>query len=173
LDEPLATARRRAHLRNGNGEISIALAAPPCPTSRGFLHRRLSDAGPPRASRHARDRAGIRNPARKRLCRDRGRMADFHPRPANKRGSLQPDAIGASISQRHRPSHVRLWKFSRPAILPKSLPLPISGGELTPGKRAASQSHTGKETPSRPRHLTRLARCRLLCPTHQRHGDGY
>jgi hypothetical protein len=75
---------------------------------------------------------------RKRLCRDRGRMADSHPRPANKRGSLQPDAIGASISQRHSPSHVRLWKFSRPATLPKSLPLPISGGEPASGKRAAS-----------------------------------
>jgi hypothetical protein len=33
-DEPLPTARRRAHLRNGNVEISMALAAPPCPTDR-------------------------------------------------------------------------------------------------------------------------------------------
>jgi hypothetical protein len=44
--EPLTIAQSRAHLRNGNVEISIALAAPPCLTSRGFLHRKLSDAGP-------------------------------------------------------------------------------------------------------------------------------
>jgi hypothetical protein len=50
---------------------------------------------------------------------------------------------------------------------------PIRGREPTSVKRAASQSYTGKETPSRPRQLTRLARRRLLCPTHQRHGDGY
>ena len=44
-DEPLPAARHRADLHSGNVEISIALAAPACPTSRAFLHRRLSDAG--------------------------------------------------------------------------------------------------------------------------------
>jgi UDP-glucose 4-epimerase len=46
-DQPPSTARRYSQHSDGNVEISIALAAPDCPTSRGFLHRRLSDAGPP------------------------------------------------------------------------------------------------------------------------------
>ncbi len=45
-DEPLPAARRRPQQGGGNVEITIALAVLPCPTSRGFLPRRLSDAGP-------------------------------------------------------------------------------------------------------------------------------
>jgi hypothetical protein len=48
-DEPLPAARRRPQQGDGNVEIAIALAVLPCPTSRGFLPRRLSDAGPLRA----------------------------------------------------------------------------------------------------------------------------
>ncbi len=59
----IRAAQRQFQQRDGNAEISIALAALPCPISRGFLPWRLSDAGPLRARRRARDRAGIRNPS--------------------------------------------------------------------------------------------------------------
>jgi hypothetical protein len=89
--EPLRKARsspsRTAvpHPRNGNIEISIALVALPCPTSRGFLHRRLSDAGPPRASRRARDRAGIRNPSRFLPLAEASRSAPLLHKPTKRR----------------------------------------------------------------------------------------
>jgi hypothetical protein len=57
----------RLQLYDSNVEISIVLAALPCPISRGFLPWRLSDAGPLLARRRARDRAGIRNPSQEPL----------------------------------------------------------------------------------------------------------
>jgi hypothetical protein len=55
-------AGSRGPTDTGNSPIPIEIAAAPSPTSRGFLHQRLADAGPVRVA--ACVMAGIRNPSR-------------------------------------------------------------------------------------------------------------
>jgi hypothetical protein len=61
-------AGSRGPTDTGDSPIPIEIAAAPSPTSRGFLHQRLADAGPVRVA--ACVMAGIRNPSRERKVRE-------------------------------------------------------------------------------------------------------